>query len=133
MSRGRPHDFPAAAREALADERLRGNLDRATRTIRARRAAAVAELPDFEELREQARRMKDDALGRLDELLARFEAAAVAAGAQVHHAADAAAANRIVVDIARSNGVKELVKMKSLATDEIRPGRGARRGRAERL
>jgi L-lactate dehydrogenase complex protein LldF len=38
----------------------------------------------------------------------------------VHHAADAAAADAIVVDIARRSGVTELVKMKSLATDEIR-------------
>ena len=120
MSRGHPHDFPSAAREALADDQLRGNLERATRTIRARRAAAVAELPDFEELRDQARRLKDDALGRLDELLAQFEAAATAAGAHVHHAADAAAADAIVVDVARRNGATELVKMKSLATDEIR-------------
>ena len=71
MSRGRPHDFPAAAREALADAQLRANLRGATQTIRARRAAAIAELPDWEELREQARRVKDDALERLDELLAR--------------------------------------------------------------
>ncbi len=115
----RAHDFPAAAREALADAQLRANLRGATQTIRARRAAAVAELPDFEELREQARRVKDDALDRLDELLARFEAAATAAGAQVHHAADAGAANAIVAAIARDHGVTELVKMKSLATDEI--------------
>jgi L-lactate dehydrogenase complex protein LldF len=122
VSRGRAHahDFPAAAREALADEQLRANMRRATQTIRARRAAAVAELPDFEELREQARRLKDDALSRLDELLAQFEAAATAAGAQVHHAADAGAACAVVADIARRNGVVELVKMKSLATDEIR-------------
>ena len=86
----RAHDFPAAAREALADAQLRANLRAATQTIRARRAAAVAELPDWEELREQARRLKDDALERLDELLLRFEAAATAAGARVHHAADAA-------------------------------------------
>ena len=120
MSRGRPHDFPAAARAALADEQLRANMLRATRTIRARRAAAVAELTDFEELREQARRLKDDALGRLDELLAQFEAAATAAGAHVYHAADAAAACAVVADVARRSSVTELVKMKSLATDEIR-------------
>ena len=119
MSRGHPHDFPAAAREALADEQLRANMRRATQTIRARRAAAVAELADFEELREQARRLKDDALCRLDELLSQFEAAATAAGAQVHHAVDAAAACAVVAGIARRNGVTELVKMKSLATDEI--------------
>ena len=120
MSRGLPHDFPAAAREALADARLRVNLRNATQTIRARRGAAIAELPDFEELREQARRLKDDALDRLDELLVRFEAAAAAAGAHVHHAADAAEANAVVAGIAHDHGVTELVKMKSLATDEIR-------------
>jgi L-lactate dehydrogenase complex protein LldF len=119
VSRGLGHDFPAAAREALADAQLRGNLERATRTIRARRAAAVAELPEFEELREQARLLKDDALGRLDELLEQFEAAATAAGVQVHRAADAAAACATVTEIARRHGVTELVKMKSLATDEI--------------
>jgi L-lactate dehydrogenase complex protein LldF len=120
VSRRHAHDFPAAAREALADERLRANMRRATQTIRGRRAEAVAELPDFEELREQARRVKDEALSRLDELLAQFEAAATAAGAHVHHAADAAAANAIVAGIAGDHGITELVKMKSLATDEIR-------------
>ena len=113
------HDFPAAAREALADQRLRLNLRRATQTIRARRSEAIAELTAFEELREEARRVKDDALERLDELLDAFRAAAEAAGAQVHHAADAAAANGIVAGIAHDHGVTELVKMKSLATDEI--------------
>jgi len=120
VSRRHAHDFPAAAREALADAGLRCNLRNATQTIRARRAAAVAELPDFEGLREQARRVKDDALDRLEELLLQFEAAATAAGAHVHHAADAAAANAVVAAIARRHGVDELVKMKSLATDEIR-------------
>ena len=119
MSRAHSHDFPAAAREALADAQLRANLRGATQTIRARRAAAIAELPDFEELREQARRVKDDALDRLDELLDEFQAAAEAAGARVHRAPDAAAANDIVAGIARDHGVTELVKMKSLATDEI--------------
>jgi L-lactate dehydrogenase complex protein LldF len=53
VSRGHPHDFPSAARAALGDAQLRRNLRAATQTIRARRAAAVAELPEFEELRER--------------------------------------------------------------------------------
>ena len=113
------HDFPAAAREALADQRLRVNLRRATQTIRARRAGAIAELTDFEELRDQAGAMKAGALDRLDELLDGFEAAFTAAGGHVHRAADAAEANAIVASIAHAHGVTELVKMKSLATDEI--------------
>ena len=54
-ARGRPparrEPFPVAARAALADTQLRRNLGKATRTIRAKRAAVVAELPDWEELR----------------------------------------------------------------------------------
>ena len=43
--------FPDAARTALADTQLRRNIGHATRTIRAKRAAVVAEVPDWEELR----------------------------------------------------------------------------------
>jgi len=113
------HDFPAAARVALADQNLRVNLRRATQTIRARRAGAIAELADFEELRDQAGALKAGALDRLDELLDGFEAAFTAAGGHVYRAADAAEANAIVASIAHAHGVTELVKMKSLATDEI--------------
>ena len=43
--------FPTAARRALGDTQLRGNIGRATTTIRGKRAAVVAEVPDWEELR----------------------------------------------------------------------------------
>ena len=43
--------FPTAAREALGDTQLRRNLAHATRTIRDKRAAVVAEVEDWEELR----------------------------------------------------------------------------------
>ena len=42
--------FPAAARTAVADSQLRANLTHATHAIRAKRAGAVAELSDWEEL-----------------------------------------------------------------------------------
>jgi len=50
--------FPVAARRALANTQLRRNLGKATATIRAKRAAVVAELPDWEELREAGRAIK---------------------------------------------------------------------------
>jgi L-lactate dehydrogenase complex protein LldF len=112
-------DFPTAARVELANGQLRANLHHATQTIRAKRAGVVAELPDWEELREAGRGIKADVLGRLDEYLVQFESAAQAAGAQVHWARDAAEANAIVVEIARRHDVSEIVKMKSLTTDEI--------------
>jgi L-lactate dehydrogenase complex protein LldF len=111
--------FPEAAREALADGQLRANLRNATHGIRDKRARAVAELPDWQELRESGRTIKADVMRRLDEYLIQFAAAAEAAGAHVHWARDAAEANAIVVEIARAHGVDEVVKMKSLTTDEI--------------
>jgi L-lactate dehydrogenase complex protein LldF len=111
--------FPAAARVELANGQLRANLHHATQTIRAKRADVVAELPDWEELREAGRGIKADVLARLDEYLVQFESAAEAAGAHVHWARDAAEANAVVVDVARAHGVSDVVKMKSLTTDEI--------------
>jgi L-lactate dehydrogenase complex protein LldF len=111
--------FPDAARAALADAQLRANLGNATSTIRDKRARVVAEVPDWEELREAGRAIKAEVMAHLDEHLVRFEGAVTAAGGQVHWAADAGEANRIVLDVARAHGVDELVKVKSLTTDEI--------------
>jgi L-lactate dehydrogenase complex protein LldF len=61
--------FPVAARRELADVQLRTNLRNATDTIRDKRARVVAEVPDWEELREAGRGIKADVLARLDEYL----------------------------------------------------------------
>jgi len=111
--------FPVAARRELANGRLRANLLNATDTIRAKRGRVVAEVPDWEELREAGRAIKADVLSRLDEYLVQFEAAVQEAGGHVHWARDAAEANAIVADVARAHGATEVVKMKSLTTDEI--------------
>jgi len=65
--------FPAAARTALADTQLRRNLGTATATIRTKRAAAVAEVPDWEQLRLAGSALKADVLARLPELLELLE------------------------------------------------------------
>jgi L-lactate dehydrogenase complex protein LldF len=111
--------FPEAARVELANPQLRANLRRATDTIRDKRARVVEEVPDWEELREAGRAIKADVMSRLDEYLLQFEAAVTAAGGHVHWARDAAEANAVVAEVARAHGVAEVVKMKSLTTDEI--------------
>ncbi len=111
--------FPEAARAALADEQLRGNLAGATATIRAKRAGAVAELQDWEELRLAGAAIKDEAIGRLPELLQQLEANVAAAGGAVHWARDAVEANDIVVGLVRDADATEVVKVKSMATQEI--------------
>ena len=71
-----PHGgFPEAAREAVADSQLRANLRNATHTIRDKRAAAVAEVPDWQELREAGKRIKERATRHLDTHLEALEAA----------------------------------------------------------
>jgi L-lactate dehydrogenase complex protein LldF len=111
--------FPAAARRALADSQLRRNLAKATTTIRAKRAAVVAELPDWEELREAGRAIKARTMANLDSYLERLEAEFTARGGTVHWARDANEANQIVTDLVRSTGSTEVVKVKSIVTDEI--------------
>ena len=111
--------FPVAARRALADSQLRRNLGNATATIRAKRAAAVAELPDWEQLREAGRAIKAETMRRLDTHLLRLEAEVQARGGTVHWARDAAEANQIVTRLVRATGADSAVKVKSMVTDEI--------------
>ena len=111
--------FPEAAHTALGDAQLRANLGRATATIRDKRARVVSEMDDWELLRDAGAAIKDDVLARLPELLEQLEAAVTAAGGTVHWARDAAEANAIVVDIARTSQASEVVKVKSMATQEI--------------
>jgi iron-sulfur cluster protein len=112
--------FPKAASGALRDSQLRRNLTKATTGIRAKREDVVSELPDWQELREAGRAIKDASLVALDEHLLALEAAVVSAGGVVHWANDGDEGCSIVADIARSHGVSEVVKVKSIATDEIK-------------
>ena len=111
--------FPAAARVALRNEQLRRNLAHATTTIRTKRAAVVAEVPDWEELRRAGEAIKSATMARLDEHLERLEREVTARGGQVHWARDAIEANRIITDLVRATGAAEVVKVKSMVSQEI--------------
>ncbi|CAN5620609.1 LutB/LldF family L-lactate oxidation iron-sulfur protein [soil metagenome] len=111
--------FPDAAKVALADTQLRRNLGNATATIRAKRAAVVAELSDWEDLRRAGAAIKDDVLAHLDTYLLQLEEQVVAHGGTVHWARDANEANQIVTRLVQATGVREVVKVKSMATQEI--------------
>lgn len=111
--------FPTAARAALADTQLRHNLAHATSTIRAKRARVVEEVEGWEELRLAGAAVKERALRDLERQLVRLEESLTARGAVVHWARDAAEANRVVAEVAHRHGVDEVVKVKSMATQEI--------------
>jgi L-lactate dehydrogenase complex protein LldF len=111
--------FPEAAREALANTQQRKNLRHATHTIRDKRAVVVAELPEWEALRIAGADAKDEALTHLGDYLEHLEESLTANGATVHWARDAVEANRIALEIVRSKEVDEVVKVKSMVTQEI--------------
>ncbi len=111
--------FPDAARSALQNTQLRTNLRRATGTIRDKRLAVASELDDWEALREAAEAVKKRTSRHLGHYLEQLEASVTAAGGTVHWAADAAEANRIVTELVRATGEREVVKVKSMATQEI--------------
>ncbi len=113
------NEFAEAARLEVANSQLRANIRNATHTIRAKREEAVAEMPDWEQLREAGRRIKERTMRNLDRHLEQLERSVTAAGGVVHWAAEAAEANRIVGDLIVGAGALEAVKVKSLATDEI--------------
>lgn len=120
FSPGKTPPFETSARVSLADAQLRRNLGKATQTIRRKRAVAVEEMPDWEELREAGRALKERTLRHLDEYLLQLEESVTRAGGVVHWARDAGEANRIIASIIKESDADEVVKVKSIATDETK-------------
>ncbi|MFB7032822.1 LUD domain-containing protein, partial [Streptomyces sp. NPDC056295] len=110
--------FPRAAHQELGNGQLRRNLHKATTTIRANRLNVTGELPDWEALREAGAAIKTDALNRLPELLEQLERKVTEHGGTVHWARDGAEANEIVTRLVRAAGSGEVIKVKSMATQE---------------
>ncbi|GAC1480424.1 MAG: LutB/LldF family L-lactate oxidation iron-sulfur protein [Gemmatimonadaceae bacterium] len=115
--------FEDAAERALADGQLRRNLGRATATIRGKRATVVDEMPDWEALREAGRALKERVMRHLDQYLMQLEASVTAAGGEVHWARDAHEANALVAALTDRHGAREVVKVKSITTDETQLNR----------
>ena len=120
FSKGTTPTFEASARESLANAQLRRNIGKATQAIRARRAKAVEEMPDWEELRQAGYDLKTRVMRHLDEYLLQLEESVQKAGGRVHWARNAGEANRLIADIAKNHDAKEVVKVKSIASDETK-------------
>jgi len=120
FSPGPTPTFEVSAKESLSDSQLRRNLGKATQTIRRKRAVAVDEMPDWEDLREAGRALKERVMRHLDEYLLQLEESVTRAGGRVHWARDAEEANTIIAGIIKDHGSEEAVKVKSIATDETK-------------
>ncbi len=92
--------------------------DHALRYIRLKRDQAAKAVPEWEELRLQAQRIKSHTLEHLGFYLDLFEKRAKANGIEVLWAEDAAEFRRIVADILKQHGARRVVKSKSMLTEE---------------
>jgi L-lactate dehydrogenase complex protein LldF len=111
--------FTESARIELRNAQLRRNLRKATTTIRAKRAAVVGEVDEWEALRDAGENVKRRAMADLATHLVELEASVQRAGGTVHWARDGAEACAIVTRLVRETGSEEVIKVKSMATDEI--------------
>ena len=110
--------FTSGAARDLENETLRGNLNFAMHKIRNKRATVVSEMPDWQQLRAAGSAIKQNVLANLPALLEQFEASFTAAGGHVHWARDAGEANAIALRLIQEQGVSEVNKIKSMATQE---------------
>jgi L-lactate dehydrogenase complex protein LldF len=113
------HSFPANARAGLADPVLQTALGLARTGFPQRRQEAIARLPEFEELREEGRAIKDHVLAHLDFYLERYEQNVTASGGRVHWARTAEEARAAILGICRAANATIVTKGKSMVAEEI--------------
>ena len=111
--------FKENARGALADAGLQKALARTKPELQAKRAKAVAALPEFEELREAGRQIKNHTLANLDFYLETFAANVERAGGQVHWCPTADDARAAVLEICRRAQARTVTKGKSMISEEL--------------
>ena len=112
-------EFKSSARKNLALPELRENLRRATHHSLASRREAVAQLPEWEDLRTAAHDIKREAIDHLASYLEQFERQATQAGCKVHWAQTDAQAIDTIIKICRERGASFAVKAKSMTSEEL--------------
>lgn len=112
-------EFERRSAAAAADTERRAAVRKAISTYDLAVAKGRARFADWPLARVRAARIKWDAINHLDRYLEEFERNVLAGGGQVHWAESDEQARGIILDIARRNGVRRVVKSKSMATEEI--------------
>jgi L-lactate dehydrogenase complex protein LldF len=111
--------FVDNARHALVDPELQESLTKLRTGFIDRRRRAAERLPEFDDLRAEARAIKDHTLAHLDAYLERFETKVAAAGGHVHWCATAEDARQAVLAICRSVEARTVTKGKTMIGEEI--------------
>ena len=111
--------FPANVTKALADGQLQHAMTEAGPRFIHKRTVAREALPEFDQLRDQSRDIKNHVLEHLDIYLERYEAKVQAAGGHVHWAETADQARAQILAICQRAGAKIVTKGKSMISEEI--------------
>lgn len=111
--------FKNNTQRALLDTQLQSALEKASEGFIKKRRNALDALPEYEQLRIAARKIKDHTLDQLDHYLARFEQQLSTTGGQTHWARSAEEASRIIVELCRNADAKLICKSKSMLSEEI--------------
>ena len=110
--------FKQNVREALANENIQAAMSTTGSGFVGKRAAARAAMPEFDDIRDAARDLKNHTLANLDLYLARYEAQVLEAGGHVHWAETAEDARRIVLQVCRNAGATTVNKGKTMISEE---------------
>ena len=112
------NEFKESIHKAVNNANLTGALGKFSEAYKVNRAKAYEGI-DFEELRGRIAELKSYAASHLDLLSDLFEQNATTRGAKVFRTNDPAKVREYILKIAQDNGVKTVVKSKSMATEEI--------------
>ncbi len=112
-------DFRERAHEALGDPQLRGNFRRAMDSLMTKRAAAFSNPDEREDLRSLGNAIRARALSKLPDLLEQLERNLIRNGVQVHWAETVEEANAIVMSIVEAHEAKQVIKGKSMVSEEM--------------
>ena len=112
-------DFRGRAREALADPQLRGNFRRAMDSLMLKRANAFSDADERERLRALGNLIRARSLSKLPELLELLEANLTRNGVKVHWAETVEEANAIMLSIVEAHQAKQVIKGKSMVSEEM--------------
>lgn len=100
----------------LENEAVRRN----TGTFNTNRYKTVSGISDYEELKQRAREIKEEAIEQLPGLLRLLEENIKKRGGHFYLAKDAADANQYIDRICREHSVRSVVKSKSITSEEIK-------------
>jgi L-lactate dehydrogenase complex protein LldF len=112
-------NFHQRTRKALVDDQLQQAMSRAKGGFIDKRREAVLAVPEFDQIRDASRDIKDHVLENLDLYLEAYEEKVLENGGQVHWARTGAEASSLIIELCQSVGARCVTKGKSMVSEEM--------------